>query len=93
MVITYDPDKRLKTLRDRSLDFEDAAEVLAADNIEFEDTRRDYGERRIISIGVLKGRLVMIGFVRRGNACHVFSMRKCNAREIKRYTPVLFGAG
>lgn len=93
MIITYDSHKRLKTLRERGLDFEDAAEVLAADSLEFEDMRQDYGEQRIIRIGTLRGRMVMVGFVRRGAAYHVFSMRKCNAREIKRYTPVLIQAG
>jgi hypothetical protein len=93
MVITYDPDKRLKTLRERGLDFEEAAEMFAGSVYRFEDSRRDYGERRIIGIGWLRGRMVAVGYVQRGETRHVFSMRKCNAREIKLYTPLLQQAG
>ena len=55
--------------------------------LEVEDERRDYGEKRILAVGFLRGRMVMIGYTVRGAARHVFSMRKCNAREILRYTP------
>jgi uncharacterized DUF497 family protein len=79
--ITYDPVKRARTLAERGLDFEAAAEVFGGSRIEFEDTRREYGERRMLCFGLLAGRLVAIGYVERGNARHVFSMRKCNERE------------
>lgn len=89
MQVTYDPAKRAWTLDKRGLDFEDARDVLSGPAIQFEDTREDYGERRMICIGTLRERMVMVGYVQRGADCHVFSMRKCNAREIRRYTAVL----
>ena len=52
---------------------------------QIEDTRRDYGERRIMCFGLLHGRMVVVGYVQRGNARHVFSMRKANEREQERY--------
>ncbi len=61
MRITFDPTKRLRTLADRGLDFEDASLVFAGTTVEVEDTRKDYGERRIICYGLLAGRLVVIG--------------------------------
>lgn len=79
--ITYDPAKRARTLGERGLDFGDAALVFAGPTIEFEDTRRDYGETRIICFGRLAGRLVAIVYVPRGSSRHVLSMRKANARE------------
>ena len=85
MKITYDPAKREATLAERGLDFEDAAEVFAGQVIELEDTRRDYGERRVMCFGLLKGRMVVIGYVQRGEDCHVFSMRKANDREQARF--------
>jgi hypothetical protein len=51
----------------------------------YEDTRRDYGEPRMIAVGHLVGRMVVIGYVERGSARHIFSMRKANEREIKKY--------
>jgi hypothetical protein len=87
VLITYDPAKRAKTLVERGLDFEDSREVFGGLTMEVDDDRRDYGERRVLLVGFLRGRMVMVGFTPRGSARHVFSMRKCNAREIRRYTP------
>ena len=84
MAITYDPAKREKTRKDRGLDFEDAAVFFAGVTLELEDTRKDYGETRMICYGHLAGRLVVVGYAPRGDDQHVFSMRKANARETKR---------
>ena len=85
MKITYDPKKRKKTLENRGLDFADASFVFKTAVYEIEDTRKDYGEKRIIAVGHLAERIVIIGYVQRGNAKHIFSMRKANEREIKKY--------
>jgi uncharacterized DUF497 family protein len=81
MRVTFDPAKRAKTLAERGVDFEDAAIVFQGTTVEIEDTRRNYGETRIICYGLLSGRLVVIGYTRRGATRHVFSMRKANDRE------------
>lgn len=85
MKITYDSNKQKKTLEERGLDFMDAAVVFEGQVYEFEDTRKDYGEERIIAVGYLAGRMVMIGYVQRGKTKHIFSMRKANERETKKY--------
>ena len=89
MRITFDPIKRARTLADRGLDFEDAAIVFKGITVEVEDTRKNYGERRIICYGLLAGRLVVIGYTPRGATRHVFSMRKANHREKARLVPYL----
>jgi len=89
MRVTYDPEKRERTLRERGLDFEDAKFVFAGVTLEVEDTRKDYGEARIICYGYLEDRLVVVGYTPRGAARHVFSMRKANAREQARIAPLL----
>jgi uncharacterized DUF497 family protein len=89
MRVTYDPEKRERTLEDRGLDFEDAGIVFAGVTLEAEDTRKDYGEVRIICYGLLAGRMVVIGYTPRGADRHVFSMRKANAREQDRIAPLL----
>jgi len=89
MQINYDSAKREKTLQERGLDFEDTRQVFAGATYEFEDTRRAYGERRVICYGVLEGRLVVVGYVELGNARHVFSMRKANERESARFQSLL----
>ncbi len=87
--ITFDPAKRNRTLASRGLAFEDAAVVFEGITLEIEDTRKDYGETRIICYGYLMGRMVVIGYTPRGDARHVFSMRKANAREEARIAPLL----
>jgi uncharacterized protein len=87
MGITYDPGMRARTLEERGLDFEDAPLVFAGLTVEFEDTRQDYGEVRMICYGKLEGRLVVIGYAPRGADRHVFSMRKANSREQDRLAP------
>ena len=89
MRITFDPAKRVRTLAERGLDFEDAELVFAGTSIEIDDTRRIYGERRIICYGLLAGRIVVVGYTPRGSARHVFSMRKANDREKARLAPYL----
>ncbi|MGA1348547.1 MAG: BrnT family toxin [Burkholderiaceae bacterium] len=44
---------------------------------------------RIICFGLLKGRIVVIGYTPRGADCHIFSMRKANDREQTRLAPYL----
>ncbi len=87
MRITFDPIKRARTLADRGLDFEDAVLVFEGTTVEVEDTRKNYGERRIICYGLLSDRLVVIGYTIRGTTRHVFSMRKANHREKTRLAP------
>ena len=89
MRITYDPGKRARTLADRGLDFEDALLVFAGVTIKVEDTRKDYGERRIICYGMLMGRVVVVGYTPRGSVRHIFSMRKANDREQTRLAAYL----
>jgi len=89
MRVTYDLEKRERTPRERGLDFEDAAIVFAGVTLEVEDTRKDYGEDRIICFGLLAGRMVVVGYTPRGADRHVFSMRKANAREQARIAPLL----
>jgi len=89
MRITFDPAKRRATLAERGLDFADAVHVFEGPTLEIEDRRCDYGEPRIICFGYLAGRMVVVGYTPRGAVRRVFSMRKANAREKARVTPLL----
>lgn len=87
MAITYDPAKRAETLETRGLDFEDAAIVFAGKTFDTEDLRKAYGERRFVCFGMLRGRMVVVGYTPRGADRHIFSMRKANDREQARIAP------
>jgi uncharacterized protein len=81
MAITYDPAKRDWTLRERKLDFNDAAKVFAGWTIDIPDLRRNYGEARINTVGHLHGRMVIVCWTPRGKDRRIISMRKANDRE------------
>jgi uncharacterized protein len=52
--VTFDPAKRLVTLRERGIDFAtDAEKVFAGDTATFFARRSDYGEVREITAGLL----------------------------------------
>ena len=89
MAVTYDSKKRAAALAERGLDFEDAKVVFAGSTFEADDVRKDYGEHRIICFGMLRDRMVVIGYTPRGADRHVFSMRKANDREQNKIAPLL----
>ena len=93
MAIVFDPAKRARTLAERGLDFADAATVFAGVTLTLADQRRDYGEERWQTYGLLDGRLVMLVWTARGDDRHVISMRKCNDREQAHYGEQLGRSG
>jgi uncharacterized DUF497 family protein len=87
--ITFDPAKRKATLEQRGLDFADAGRLFAGEVATEPDLRKDYGEARFISAGLLDGRLVVIVWTPRGTARRTISMRYVHAKEEERWKRVL----
>ena len=85
MAITFDPAKRDKALSERGLDFAGAGEVFGGPCLSFLDDRYDYGEDRVITVGFLADRMVVVCWTPRGEDRHVISMRKANDREQRKY--------
>ncbi len=84
MKITCDPVKRETTLRERGLDFHDAATVFMGQTRTLEDDRFDYGETRYQSYGLLDERVVMVVGTPRGGARHIISMRHCHDKQARK---------
>lgn len=85
MKISFDPSKSERNVAERGLSFELVDEFEWSSALIAEDTRRDYGERRFQAIGYIGDRLHVLVFTPRGAAVHVISLRKANAREVRRY--------
>ena len=85
MRITCDPRKRAFTLQERGLDMRRAAEVFAGPHFTRPDLRYDYGEERLITVGWLDSRLVVLAWTPRGAARRIISMRHCHEREAKTF--------
>jgi uncharacterized protein len=83
--LTWHENKRQAALAERGLDFADAHQIFANATFEFEDVRENYGEKRMICFGYLYARLMVVGYVQRGEARHIFSMRKANEREQSKF--------
>jgi len=67
------------------LSFEDAELVFSGPCVTFVDDRFDYGEERLITLGQLAGRLVVIAHAPRDEGTRIISMRKGNRREQEIY--------
>ncbi|MCC5904021.1 MAG: BrnT family toxin [Halomonas sp.] len=85
MELTFDDQKRAQTLKARGVDFADAGEVFMGHHFSVIDDRQDYGEDRYITVGTLKGRMVIVVWTPRGEARRIISMRKANEREQEKY--------
>ena len=64
-----------------------AEEVFTDGHLTVEDTRKDYGEVRSITIGFLDRRMVVMVWTQRREAIRIISLRKANDREKALYTP------
>jgi hypothetical protein len=85
MRITFDSAKRQATLRNRRVDFADAAVVFEGPVFTLPDERFDYPEERHITVGLLAGRMVIVVWTPTEDGRRIISMRKANAREQARY--------
>jgi uncharacterized protein len=85
MAVTFDLAKNAKNIAERGLSFERLAGLDWDTAVIGEDTRRDYGEPRLLVMARLDGRLHAAVVTPRGEDLHVISFRKANRREVRRY--------
>ena len=83
---TYDAKKRAANLKKHGYDFNDAPQVIeGAATVTFEDRRFDYDEQRFITLGVLRGSVVVIATAETDEEIRVISMRRAERHEEKIY--------
>jgi uncharacterized DUF497 family protein len=63
------------------LDFADAELVFAGPTFSFEDDRVDYSEQRWVTLGVLRGKVLVIVHTESEDEIHVISMREADKDE------------
>jgi uncharacterized protein len=85
MQFTWDESKRKSNLTKHGLDFKDAARIFAGPLALFEDDRNDYGERRMIAMGLLDALVVIVVHVESDNTIRIISMRKADKNETNLY--------
>ena len=94
MTFEWDTAKSTRTLRLRGFDFEFASLVFASTYVEFDDTRREYGERRIVALGTADGIPLTVVFTDRveptgGVVRRLISARLSNRKERRQYAEAL----
>lgn len=93
MRFRWDRRKSAENLRVRGSDFEFATLVFGGPTLEREDQRRDYGETRVVAIGLAQGIALTVVYTDRaesgGMVRRVISARLSNRRERQTYFEAL----
>jgi hypothetical protein len=90
----WDRRKSARNLRERAFDFAFATLVFDGPTLERDDTRRDYGERRVIAIGLAQGLALTVVYTDRAGTGgdvvrRIISARSSNQREREAYFEAL----
>jgi uncharacterized DUF497 family protein len=86
MRYTYDPKKQATNLKKHGYDFDDVPQLMeSGSTVTFEDGRFDYDEQRFITLGVLRGEVVVIATTETDEEIRVISMRKAERNEQEIY--------
>jgi uncharacterized protein len=94
--VTFDWDaaKSDRNLALRGFDFEFASQLFATTYVEFDDSRRDYGERRLAALGLADGIPLTVVFTDRVAADgaivrRIISARVSHRKERRRYAEAI----
>lgn len=85
MRITYDTTKDQANIASHGVSLSEAESLEWDALVSEQDTRKNYGEARMIGYAPIGSRLFCVVFVDRDGARRVISLRKANLREVKRY--------
>lgn len=85
MKFTWDEEKRRANIVMHGFDFVDAKEVFEGITLSLKDDRFDYGEERFVTLGPLRGTIVVIAHTEKGDEIRLISMRKATRHEQKIY--------
>jgi uncharacterized protein len=83
--MTHDPAKRRKNQRKHHIDLAECEPVFDGPMLTREDTREAYGEQRLVSLGWLKGRVVVLVWTDREDGIRMISCRKAEPHEQEAY--------
>ena len=77
----WDEAKRLSNLRRHGIDFAEAARIFEGLTHTVEDNRFEYGEERLLTYGLFRGKVVVIVHTERSGTIRVISIRKAIKNE------------
>lgn len=83
--MSYDPSKRRSNLRKHGIDLEACMEMFDAPMVTREDDRDDYGEQRLVSLGLANGRVLVLVWVDHEDGPRLISCREAKPYEREAY--------
>ena len=83
MRFEFDPAKNERNIKERGISFALSAEFDWTTALVLRSDRA--GEARYMAVGEIEGRLHVLVYTKRGQALRIISLRRANAREVKRY--------
>jgi uncharacterized protein len=81
----WDPAKETSNRLKHGVDFETASVIWDGPVIEKRDARRDYGEARVIALGMVERRILAVVYTWRHETRRIISARKATRRERQNY--------
>ena len=82
---TWDEAKRRRNIKDHGLDFAGCEAIWDNFTITREDIRHAYGEKRLVTFGILEGDAVVMVHTERRTGPHIISLRKAEKYEARYY--------
>jgi uncharacterized DUF497 family protein len=81
----WDEIKNKQNIATHGLDFADAQSFFDKPVFSWTDVRKDYKESRLVGIGELNDRVVVLVYTMRQGICRVISLRRANKNERRKY--------
>ena len=81
----WDDRKRKSNIKNHGIDFVNAPMIFNSYTLTIEDDRYDYGEERLITFGILEGRIVVVVHTENDDSIRIISIRKATKYEEKEY--------
>jgi uncharacterized DUF497 family protein len=85
MDFEWDEAKNRANMAKHGIDFDEAIQVFYGLSLGFVDQRRNYGETRMIIIGMAEGREILVVYTVRGESYRIISARRAKRDERRAY--------
>ena len=82
----WDENKNRINIEKHAADFVDAIQIFEKPLLVFQDSRKEYSEKRYICVGHVNGRIMIVIYTERPkNIIRIISFRRANKREQKKF--------
>mgnify|MGYP003516573226 FL=1 len=89
-MISWDEAKRRENLRKHRIDLAELEPVFVSPFVSVEDNRESYGELRLQSLGMWRGRVIFLVWTPRGDdTAHLISCRYADRTQVEDYFSAL----